>query len=262
MRSYHLPGSLVTSPLSCSGWLATFLVAVLLTSFVVRGVHGDAQTVIRKARATTTTTTTTLATVANDDDDDGGFYYGTQSLHCLAGFVISRRTGVYRRSADDDHPRRGSTDGDPPRRSDFLYIHRLLRYRGRVFEWGGGSRGYHVGPTESVLDCPVTWESQPAGQSACPADRLVAWTAGYRRRYGAYNLLSNNCHQFANRAVAFLLHGCDTSPSSSNTSPLSSGHQDPGGPSHAMKAASSVVNWIISKFVAANDGEQNGENVE
>jgi hypothetical protein len=190
--------------------------------------------------------TRTSATVAASTEqvDEGSFYYGTQTMLCLAASPNgpSPLRLLSRRSADPP---------SAPWRADFVYIHRLFRYRGHVFEWGSGARGFHVGPAESVTDCPVTWEDTPAGRSDCPPESLANWTGDYRRRYGGYNILTNNCHHFANRAAALLLscHG-NTIKTTTEATPADDSaervDEDVGGPSRPMKAAWKFVSWVIS----------------
>ena len=54
-----------------------------------------------------------------------------------------------------------------PERSSLDYIHRVILYRGLVYEWGNGVEGYHYGKEPVISQCDVTWEKEPAGRSVC-----------------------------------------------------------------------------------------------
>lgn len=134
-----------------------------------------------------------------------GFWFGTQSLLCMnakLGSLPDQRR-IHRRSVVS------SSSSGFPTRSSLRYVHRLVFYRGLTFEWGTGTRGYHFdrNGAVSVRDCDVTWERRPAGESDCPVSRVVDFTLRYRSRFGPYNLLTNNCHHFANRVSKLLTDG-------------------------------------------------------
>ncbi len=56
-----------------------------------------------------------------------------------------------------------------------------------------------MGRQAVTRDCDVTWEGAAAGYSACPAHVAREFLNNYRESYGAYNLVTNNCHHFSNR---------------------------------------------------------------
>jgi hypothetical protein len=131
--------------------------------------------------------------------EESGFWFGTQSLLCLTS---PSHVAINNRNADR-FKRQASIS-----RADWHYIHRLIYYKQHVFEWGAGARGYYVGPHAAVTDCPTTWEVLPAGHSTCSVEQLRLFATSYKRTYGGYNLLANNCHHFANRAALLLLRNC------------------------------------------------------
>eukprot|EP00058_Branchiostoma_floridae_P023887 XP_002609377.1 hypothetical protein BRAFLDRAFT_86468 [Branchiostoma floridae] len=61
-------------------------------------------------------------------------------------------------------------------------VHRVLLFRGEVFEWGVGSK------------------------------RAEFFAREYKSRYGSYRLFSNNCHFFVNRLMRYLDSGCTRMP--------------------------------------------------
>lgn len=140
------------------------------------------------------------------------FWFGTQDLTCVLGIQF------------DDLARdiRGRVPGwissirekRAARRTTLNPNHRIVYYKGQVFEWGTGSNGYHVGHQAVTRDCPVKWEREPAGYSHCPLRAARNFIHGYRTRYGGYNLLTNNCHHFANRLSHLLSSSSCTVPSS------------------------------------------------
>jgi len=82
--------------------------------------------------------------------------------------------------------------------------HRVIAFRGMVFEWGVAPGSYSIGPTPYYPECQVNWEAEPAGSSSCHSQDLVAFTESYSMTYGNYNFITNNCHHYANRLVALL----------------------------------------------------------
>ena len=128
------------------------------------------------------------------------------------------------------------TKRQAPRRTTLEPIHRIVFYKGHVYEWGTGwvmcenfryfsghwfiqglwgfqtswgiskyfsrffrHNGYHLGRQAVTRDCPVTWEAATAGYSSCPAHLARDFINNYRDNFGAYNLVTNNCHHFSNR---------------------------------------------------------------
>lgn len=113
-----------------------------------------------------------------------GYFFGTQNLFCL--YIRMR---------------------DPPSRFPFAISHRLIYYRNAVYEFGPSGIDTHSLPDwKTATNCPVTWESTPAGNSTCSVQSLKEFLVRYSSRYGSYKLLANNCHKFANRVVAFLFN--------------------------------------------------------
>ena len=176
------------------------------------------------------------------DNGGDGFWFGTQSLNCLRSSSQERDTRRQGRG-------RVRFGRDTIRRPDWHYIHRLIYYRQHVFEWGAGARGYYIGPHAAVPDCPTQWEVQPAGRSACSYARLEDFATGYKRRYGGYNLIANNCHHFANRAAELLASNCTT---------LTTGDAEDAGDSRlpASTQMSDVMNWtwgMVTWVLSATD---------
>lgn len=172
----------------------------------------------------------------NKNEHIDGFWFGKQSITCMkskpGAFLppgISKRSVIYQDSPD--------TSGYPSRYS-LLYKHRLIFYRGTTFEWGTGVQGHHVGDGASVRDCPVTWERLPAGESHCPVSKVVNFTSSYRGRFGPYNLLTNNCHHFANRVSKLLSKG--------NCAVDSTIGKEDGVVTRGEKLLSRMVNYFLS----------------
>ncbi|XP_078685912.1 uncharacterized protein LOC144918761 [Branchiostoma floridae x Branchiostoma belcheri] len=94
--------------------------------------------------------------------------------------------------------------------------HRVLLFRGEVFEWGvGASRWADKVAWEGrrcPSDCAVTWTKSPAGYSSCTRAKAELFTRQYKSRYGSYNLYTNNCHYFVNRLMKYLDSGCTRMP--------------------------------------------------
>ncbi|XP_062599386.1 uncharacterized protein LOC134260877 [Saccostrea cucullata] len=84
-----------------------------------------------------------------------------------------------------------------PMRGTWDYTPRFIYYRGKYLEFtGSGSRsGY------SRLDehCRGKTERYPAGYSYLSLDCIERCVRRYENEYGRYDLVSNNCHNFANR---------------------------------------------------------------
>lgn len=172
----------------------------------------------------------------NKNEFVNGFWFGTQSLFCInskTGFLphLSKRSIIHQ----DPSPTFAF-----PSRSNLRYVHRLLFYRGMTFEWGTGVQGHHLGYGASVRDCSVTWERSPAGESHCPVSKVTNFTLGYRNRFGPYNLLTNNCHHFANRISKLLMEeDCGGDPPPPST-------EDDGVVTQGEKMLWTMVNYILS----------------
>jgi len=102
---------------------------------------------------------------------------------------------------------RRSVTSRPMARYNLDTAHRILAYKGMVYEWGLAPNTYSILPTPYYPDCQTTWEEEPAGTSLCESQNLVTYTESYRTTYGNYDLLTNNCHHYANRIVALLTSG-------------------------------------------------------
>jgi len=83
-------------------------------------------------------------------------------------------------------------------------VHRMLAYKGMVYEWGVAGSAWSISTSPYYPDCQTTWEEEPAGTSYCESQNLVTFTESYSMTYGNYELLTNNCHHYANRIVALL----------------------------------------------------------
>lgn len=111
---------------------------------------------------------------------EGGkpYYFGTTDLLCKLG----------RRSVR------------APSRFSLGLSHGWILFDGEYFEWGVSGDSYHYGSTLTDADhCKTVRESQPAGYSQLDRACIEKCARSYKGRYGAYHLLTNNCHDFANR---------------------------------------------------------------
>nr|XP_022343966.1 uncharacterized protein LOC111137031 [Crassostrea virginica] len=107
------------------------------------------------------------------------YYFGTTDLLCKLG----RRS--YRSA---------------PSRFSLGLSHGWILYDGEYFEWGVSGLSYHYG--SSLTDgerCKTQRESEPAGYSQLDKTCIEKCARSYRGKYGSYNLLTNNCHDFANK---------------------------------------------------------------
>lgn len=82
-------------------------------------------------------------------------------------------------------------------RSERLWAHRFIYYKGYYFEFGSNTA--HIGTNRSYNHCYGAVESTPAGYSTMSLDCIKKCTSHYRCYFGDYHLLDNNCHVFANR---------------------------------------------------------------
>ncbi|XP_061162586.1 uncharacterized protein LOC133171798 [Saccostrea echinata] len=104
------------------------------------------------------------------------YYFGTTDLLCKIG----------RRSA--------------PSRFTLSLSHRWIYFDGEYFEWGVNGQSYHYGSTLTDGDhCRTEQEEEPAGYSQLDKSCIEKCARSYKGRYGSYNLLTNNCHIFANK---------------------------------------------------------------
>ncbi|CAH1271867.1 Hypp4724 [Branchiostoma lanceolatum] len=95
-------------------------------------------------------------------------------------------------------------------------VHRVLLFRGEVFEWGVGADDWeskvawegHRCPS----DCQILWANHVAGYSTCTREQAEQFTRDFKARYGTYNLFTNNCHHFVNRLMNYLDSGCAVMP--------------------------------------------------
>ncbi|KAK3085553.1 hypothetical protein FSP39_005253 [Pinctada imbricata] len=101
-----------------------------------------------------------------------------------------------------------------PSRYTLQLDHRFIYYDGWYFEFGifgGKSVGIFNRMALASDRCPSRIERRPAGYSRVSVDCLKRCTNSYRREFGKYNLLSNNCHHFANylaRVLYYYSTGC------------------------------------------------------
>ncbi|XP_061174366.1 uncharacterized protein LOC133183422 [Saccostrea echinata] len=105
------------------------------------------------------------------------FYFGVTDLSCL--------NGKKKRSA----PARGVWD----------YTHRFIYYRGYYFEFFVGSFTRIGSSRLAGSRCRGGIERSPAGYSYLSLDCIKRCARRYRYKYGLYNVVLNNCHNFANR---------------------------------------------------------------
>jgi len=178
-----------------------------------------------------------------DDGDNDGFWFGTQSLRCLTSSANDnggrQRNRMRRQTGSIDRP-------------DWHYIHRLIYYKHHVIEWGAGARGYYIGPHAAVTECPTTWEVLPAGRSTCSVAQLRLFATSYKRQYGGYNLLANNCHHFANRAARLLVNNC-TMATPVTDDVITHGPATPtvnAIRSDIMNWAWSMMSWVLTRTAA------------
>ncbi|XP_035685003.1 uncharacterized protein LOC118421666 [Branchiostoma floridae] len=91
-------------------------------------------------------------------------------------------------------------------------VHRVLLFRGEVFEWGVGSKRESWEGRRCPSDCVVSWTKSAAGYSTCTREQAEFFAREYKSRYGSYDLFSNNCHIFVNRLMRYLDSGCNKMP--------------------------------------------------
>ena len=101
-------------------------------------------------------------------DNPDGFWFGTQSLLCVMGMTGSASSGRKRR------------DVMSPSRYSLRFSHRVLYYRGALYEWGTGTLGYFIGTAPSVVECDIKWEEEPTGNSTCLPATIEEFTYDYR----------------------------------------------------------------------------------
>ncbi len=90
-------------------------------------------------------------------------------------------------------------------RNTWRLRHSLLLFRGTIFEWGI-NRNYDMNRTPR--HCAIKWSWGRKGESKCLLSDAKTWTRAYKRRYGKYRLLFNNCHDFVNRLGRYLATNC------------------------------------------------------
>ena len=106
------------------------------------------------------------------------YYFGTTSLWCMV---------------------KGKREASPSRPT-WTLKHRWIQYGGHYFE-RLKSQGdvYRYGSPSDSSHCSTKRESKPAGYSNLSIDCLKRCTDNYKKKYGSYHWLNNNCHDFANR---------------------------------------------------------------
>lgn len=84
--------------------------------------------------------------------------------------------------------------------------HRVVYYKNYAFEQRQPPKSYASVKDDwfGARNCPVTWESAPAGRSKSPISSVLEFVEAYQGKFGAYHLINNNCHHFANRLSEFL----------------------------------------------------------
>ncbi|XP_061194582.1 uncharacterized protein LOC133202725 [Saccostrea echinata] len=122
------------------------------------------------------------------------FYFGTTHLGCIMRHGKKGR----KRSA----PWRGPWD----------LWHRFIQYRGYFYDLKTNSM---VSIARSRLNghvCPGARETYPAGYSELSPECIEGCAKNYKCRYGRYDFLFNNCHNFANRLSEVLCRRGTTCP--------------------------------------------------
>ena len=123
-------------------------------------------------------------------DYPSGYWFGTQSLLCVMGMTGSPSSSGRKRR-----------DVTSPSRYPLRFSHRLLFYKGSMYEWGTGTLGYFIGEAPSVVECEVTWEEEPTGNSTCHPDAIKEFTYEYR-------FVSDTCNLFGTPPSPFVFFGC------------------------------------------------------
>ncbi|XP_019643505.1 PREDICTED: uncharacterized protein LOC109484604 [Branchiostoma belcheri] len=147
----------------------------------------------------------------------------TRSSLMSSGPVVNRDTSCY------GHPRSSNSAGSAPffhgrtrlfrrrrRGVDTVFqwspSHRVLLFRGEVFEWGVGAKMRWWEGLRCPSDCAVKWKRSPAGYSTCTRAQAELFSRQYKSCYGSYRLFTNNCHYFVNRLMKYLDSGCTRMP--------------------------------------------------
>ncbi|VDI56721.1 Hypothetical predicted protein [Mytilus galloprovincialis] len=87
-----------------------------------------------------------------------------------------------------------------PSRPTWALTHRWIEYNGHFFErLKTGGDVYSSNFPQDLQKCSSKREGFPAGYSSLSIDCLKRCTNKYRDHYGKYRVLTNNCHDFANR---------------------------------------------------------------
>jgi len=88
-----------------------------------------------------------------------------------------------------------------PSRFTWSLSHRCIYYKGLYYEFGiGSAKDYHISTSPyQGKKCRARRERSPAGYGVITRSCLKKCAQRYKSKYGRYKLLSNNCHNFANR---------------------------------------------------------------
>ncbi|XP_064594525.1 uncharacterized protein LOC135461387 [Liolophura sinensis] len=116
-------------------------------------------------------------------EDENGVWFGEQRISCL-----QRRKRALLRPAWN------------------MGTHKLVAFRGRVYEWG--YHGTFRIRQPYLSDCTELWDAVQAGISGCTPRDAQEFSESYADRYGAFDVQNNNSHHFASRLVEFLLSVC------------------------------------------------------
>ncbi|KAJ8315938.1 hypothetical protein KUTeg_005952, partial [Tegillarca granosa] len=116
------------------------------------------------------------------------YYFGTTDVFCML-----------------KHGRNKIKKRDAPRRYVLDIKHRWIYFDGWFFERLADEDTYGERP-DKYNQCKHTMkiERYPAGYTKFSVNCLKKFTDKYRKITGSYNLLTNNCHHFANTLVYFL----------------------------------------------------------
>ena len=91
-----------------------------------------------------------------------------------------------------------------PSRPTLQLKHRWILYDGYYFERMTNKDVYTYGHSVAMHKCYTKREGRPAGYSSIGVQCMKRCTDKYKRKFGRYRLIRNNCHHFANRMADIL----------------------------------------------------------
>ena len=89
---------------------------------------------------------------------------------------------------------------DPPTVWVHKLTHRWLNYQGYYYEFGPSGAWWNTYPAWRHCN----QEGEYVTSSDVDTECLQGYARNYKRRYGNYNVLTNNCHHFVNRLGSVL----------------------------------------------------------